>query len=132
MPEACALELTTPRGFESAAAFQQVLASSLHAHEAAARRAIVSAGRGFLGAAKALAQKWWARPGDGEPRRTLNPRIAGRDKWKRVEALMRLKDFLRAYRHAWSSLRGGDRTTVFPPGTYALRVLHGVRCAAPT
>jgi hypothetical protein len=57
--------------------------------------------------------------------------VAGRDKWKRVEALSRLVDFLRSYREAWVALRAGARDVLFPAGTYWLRVAYGVRCAAP-
>jgi putative transposase len=70
-----------------------------------------------------------ARPAPGEPRRKLNPRVAGRDKWKRIEALGRLVEFLRAYRAAWNTRRAGQKDVVFPHGTYLLRVLHGVACA---
>jgi len=45
--------------------------------------------------------------------------------------LSRLTEFLRAYRDAWSAMRAGVRDVLFPAGTYALRVFHGVRCAAP-
>jgi REP-associated tyrosine transposase len=85
--------------------------------------------RGFLGVARVLAQKPTARPARGEPRRTLSPRVAGRDKWKRIEALGRLVDFVRSYRSAWKERRAGDVNVVFPHGTYLLRVLHGVPCA---
>ena len=61
----------------------------------------------------------------------LNPRVAARDRWKRIEALSRLVDFLRAYRSAWRARRAGDADVLFPPGTYQLRIEHAVRCAAP-
>ena len=76
-----------------------------------------------------LAQRPFARPGPGEPRRKLNPRVAARDKWKRIEALSRLVGFLRAYRDALSALRAGVRDVVFPTATYLLRIEHGVQCA---
>ena len=40
------------------------------------------------------AKKPTARPAPGDPRRSLNPRVASRDKWKRIEALGRLVEFL--------------------------------------
>ena len=70
-----------------------------------------------------------ARPARGEPRRTLSPRVAARDKWKRIEALGRLVEFLRSYRQAWMARCAGDVAVVFPCGTYLLRVVHGVACA---
>jgi len=59
----------------------------------------------------------------------MSPRVAARDKWKRIEALGRLVEFLRAYRSAWSKTREGRADAIFPCGTYLLRVAHGVPCA---
>ncbi len=58
------------------------------------RREVAEARRGFLGVAKVLAQKPTARPVPGEPRFGINPRVAAQDKWKRIEALTTLTDFL--------------------------------------
>jgi REP element-mobilizing transposase RayT len=129
LPETVELELAVPPGFASADEFRDQLRTALAALEDGARRDLASNRRGFLGSARVLAQKPWGRPVVGEPRRELSPRVASRDKWKRVEALSRLVEFLRAYRHAWTALRAGARDTVFPSGTYLLRVRHGVQCA---
>lgn len=130
MPETAALELTVPPGFASPDEFRSGLSAALAHLEDNARRELASEGRGFLGAAKVLAHKPWARPAPGEPRRQLKPRVAARDKWKRIEALCRLADFLRAYREAWAAMRAGARDALFPAGTYLLRIAHGVPCAA--
>jgi len=87
-------------------------------------------GKAFLGASRVLAQLPTARPRPKEPRRGLNPRVAARDKWKCIEALGRLVEFLSAYRAAWEARRAGRTRVTFPAGTYLLRVLHGVPCAA--
>jgi hypothetical protein len=79
-----------------------------------------------------LAQKPFSRPVPDEPRFGLNPRVAATDAWKRVEAISRLKTFLDEYRGAWEELRAGAAHVLFPPGTYHLRVMHGVRCAPAT
>jgi REP-associated tyrosine transposase len=129
MPAAAELELTAPPGFDSPADFRAQVVCALAELEASARRDLASNGGTFLGRAKVLAQKPWARPAAGEPRRQLNPRVAARDKWKRIEALSRLVEFLAAYRAAWTAMRAGVRDVLFPPGTYLLRVTHGVRCA---
>ena len=131
MPESATLVLAVPPGFASAREFQDRVAVATAELEARHRREIAEAGRSFLGRARVLAQKWYARPAPGEPRRTLKPRVAARDKWKRIEALTRLSGFLRAYREALAQLRAGVRDVLFPPGTYKLRVEHDVRCAAP-
>jgi hypothetical protein len=130
MPETASLELVCPPGFESVEAFRAQLVAEVTALEDQAARELAEQGRSFLGAQRVLAQKPQARPAPGEPRRGLNPRIAGRDKWKRIEAILRLKEFLKAYRDAWLAFAGGLRDTVFPPGTYWMRVAYGAPCAA--
>ena len=127
LPDEVTLRLTAPPGFESAEQFRDELGRALAQREALARKLRHARG-GFLGVARVLAQKPTARPAPGEPRRTLNPRIAARDKWKRIEALGRLVEFLRSYRDAWVARRAGE-DFVFPAGTYLLRLMHGVPCA---
>ena len=131
MPETAELELTCPPGFDSPADYRDRLLAATAASEERAAAALASEGRGFIGLRGVLVQRPTRRPQPGEPRRELRPRVAGRDKWKRVEALRRLLDFLRAYREAWVGLRGGAHDALFPAGTYWLRVAYGVRCAAP-
>ncbi len=128
LPDEVTLRLTAPPGFESPEQFRDELKRALERKENEARELWRARG-GFLGIARVLAQKPTARPGPGEPRRVLNPRVAGRDKWKRIEALGRFVEFLRAYRVAWKARRAGEAGAVFPHGTYLLRVLHGVPCA---
>jgi REP element-mobilizing transposase RayT len=122
------LELPVPPGFATAEEFRQRVSAALEALEANHVKAITRGG--FLGVEKVLAQKPWTRPDRREARRKLNPRIAARDQWKRLEALSRLKEFLNSYRAAWAALRSGAREVLFPAGTYLLRVVHGVKCAS--
>ncbi len=128
LPERATLQLSTPPGFDSVQQFRQELERALDVREAEARSRRKGHG-GFLGVARVLAQKPTERPGPGERRRTLNPRVAGRDKWKRIEALGRLVEFVRSYRVAWKARRAGVADVLFPHGTYLLRVLHDVPCA---
>ncbi len=128
LPDRVMLQLTVPPGFHSAEQLRGALVRALERRETDARSRHRGRG-GFLGVARVLAQKPFARPAPGEPRRGLNPRIAAHDKWKRIEALGRLVEFLRAYRAAWTARTSGARDALFPRGTYLLRVLHDVRCA---
>jgi putative transposase len=127
LPQTATLELTAPPGFESAQAFRERLCAALAAREEKGR---VERRGQFLGVARVLAQRPTSKPGDVEPRRTLNPRVAARDKWKRLEVLGRLLDFLRTYRAAWKARCEGAAGVIFPAGTYLLRVLHRVPCGA--
>lgn len=126
MPEAVVLELTAPPGFASPEDFRDRLVVALRDRE----RQHASDGRAFLGAARVRAQSPWGRTAPGEDRRQLRPRVAARDKWKRIEALTRLVTFLAEYREAWRAWTRGLRHVLFPPGTYALRVAHRVSCRA--
>jgi hypothetical protein len=130
MPAEATLELTVPPGFESAEAFRAELSAALEAREDAAAEKRAEQGLGFLGKKKVLAQKPTTRPRPDEPRRKLNPRVAARDRWKRIEALGRLKEFLADYREAWRERRAGRLDAVFPAGTYLMRVLHDAPCAS--
>lgn len=129
LPAEAELRLTPPPGFASPAEFRALLSTELRNLEDAHQRAAATSGRRFLGAPRVLAQSPFDRPASGEPRFQLSPRVAARDKWRRIEALSRLKTFLREYREAWEARRAGAASTVFPAGTYLMRVLHGVQCA---
>jgi len=130
MPEDETLVFSVPPGFESAEAFRsQVIArvNELEEHAAAERQA---RGVAVLGARRVLKQRHTQRPASGEPRRVLNPRIAARDKWKRIEALGRMVSFLERHRDALVRFCRGEQNVVFPHGTYLMRVRFGVTCAS--
>lgn len=132
MPGFGTLQLVCPPGFESLEAFRAELERRVTGLEDEAARKREEKGRTVLGAKRVLAQKPQARPATGEPRRGLNPRIAARDKWKRIEAIGRLKEFLHSYRAAWEAFTRGARDAIFPHGTYWMRVAYGATCAAPS
>jgi REP element-mobilizing transposase RayT len=129
LPPSATLALVCPPGFESMDAFRESVAARAKVLEDRAARKLAAERRSFLGVRAAMAQRPTARPAVGEPRRGLNPRVGARDKWKRIEAILRLKKFVAAYREAWSAFARGLRETVFPAGTYWMRVAHGVKCA---
>lgn len=130
MPATARLEFTVPAGFESAEEFRARVKAAVAEQEEQERERIKRDGGKFLGPAKVLAQSPWGRPKSKEPRRGLNPRVAGRDKWRRIEAIAQLKTFWSEYREALARFCDGDHTVVFPAGTYLMRVRYGVPCAA--
>jgi REP element-mobilizing transposase RayT len=132
LPDEAALALTVPPGFASAAEFQAQLGAELRRLEEDAAREITGKGRRFLGVTRVLMQNPFARPARGEPRFGLKPRIAARDKWKRIEGLLRLGAWHDAYDVALERWRAGFRDVVFPAGTWLMRVLHGARCSVVT
>lgn len=126
LPETIELELEVPGGFLSPEDFRDQLQSELARQEQAARRE----NSVFVGVDRVLRQSPFGRPQPGEPRRGLSPRVASRDRWKRIELLQRLKGFLSEYREALAAWRERRRGTMFPAGTYLMRVAHGAACAA--
>jgi putative transposase len=132
MPETVELELVQPPGFASGTEFAELLSAAVAELERRRRLELESSGRTFLGAARVLAQNPFARPAARERRFKLNPRIAARDQWKRIEGIFREKQFVQDYGDAWSAWCTGVRDVLFPAGTYLLRILHGVQCAGAT
>jgi REP element-mobilizing transposase RayT len=128
MPERVIVKLSPPSGV-TADEFKRRVEAGLAAKEKEKAHALESRGQRFMGVRRVLGQRHTDVPSPGEPRRGLNPRIAARDKWKRVEAILRLRSFLEEYRAALAKLRAGVKGVVFPHGTYHLRIFHGVVCA---
>ncbi len=132
MPKNATLELHRPPGFaefgdnELAAHLRDSIASE----EAEHRDAMEAAGRTALGRRAIRKQSPYASPTTREPRRKMSPRVAEKDKWRRIEVLQRLQWFLDEYLHARLLWRAGFRDVVFPVGTYSLRVKAGVACRA--
>jgi REP element-mobilizing transposase RayT len=131
MPEHTTLELVAPACFddEEPRALAKRLRAAASLREAEWRRHAKKNRIRFLGAERVLKQRATDSPLTIAPRRGLSPRIAAKDKWRRIEALRRLKSFVQAYRNAWSMWRAGFRDVEFPAGTYAMRVHQGVACA---
>jgi REP element-mobilizing transposase RayT len=127
MPEKATLQLTAPPGYPSDFRADVVRRLAEREREAAAKMA--AEGRSFLGAQRVRAQRTTDRPKSREDIGGLDPRVAARDKWKRIEALVKLVEFRAAYHEARAKLRQGVRDVIFPAGTYWLRVAQGVRCA---
>ena len=132
VPETAVLGLVPPPTFQDdRSSWLPALRERIRVREAEICAEFDREGRRFLGRRQVLRQSPLSRPGNFEPRRGLNPRVAARDKWRRVESLQRLKSFLSDYRAAWQAFSEGDRLVIFPFGTYAMRIRFGVCCNGP-
>jgi REP element-mobilizing transposase RayT len=129
MPTTVELEVTVPPGFDSDEEFGARVAEAVSMLEERERQNLARAGRSFLGARRVASQSPIARPFARERRKGLRPRVAARDRWKRLEVLSRLAEFVTQYREALDAWRSGLRDAEFPAGTYLMRVAHGVACA---
>jgi len=131
MPASLKLELTPiPLGTTSKARdIEELVGQAIEAREKELRAAHKAAGRKYLGVERARDQSPTNTPWTKMPRRQISPRVATRDKWRRIESLLRLKDYTKDYRSAYLAWKDGDRDVIFPAGVYKLRVEHSVRCA---
>lgn len=137
MPEVETLVFSVPPGFASGEAFRAAVLARVRELEREAAAARAEKGIEVLGVRRVLKQRPTDRPRTFEPHRGLNPRIACRDKWKRVESLTALKSFLQHHREALLRYlealklpRSVHKTVRFPRGTYLMRVRFGVACAS--
>jgi len=130
LPDEVELTFVRPPGFEHLT--QDDFAALLREHIAQAERVAAAEraqrGTGILGRKTVRRQRFHDRPASREPRRGLRPRVATRNKWRRIEALQRLGTWLADYRDAWLAFARGARDALFPAGTYALRRFAGARC----
>ena len=129
MPERVVLKLHLPESLlgGSRRAFIARLTSSVTEAEAKAAGQRAASGRSIVGRAFVRRQHWNHSPTSREPRRQLDPRVACKNTWRRIEVLMRNKVWLEAYRRAREGFLAGANTT-FPPGTFWLRRFVGVAC----
>lgn len=133
MPAVATLKLTRPDIFPELddEQFVELLQRKLDEREAEIRRQAKKDRIRFLGVRRVLRQRHTDSPRSHAPRRNLSPRVAAKNKWRRIEALQRIKEFIADYRDAWQRWRRGERDVVFPAGTYALARNACVCCAPP-
>ena len=82
----------------------------------------------FLGAKAVKAQSIYRSPKTPAPKRGMSPRLACRDKWRRIEILGRLASFVSDYLEKRAAFIRGLVDVVFPAGTYYMARQFGVRC----
>jgi len=137
MPETATLHIARPAGFEELPDkdFTAMVEARIREVEEAAAAERARTGVQVLGRRAVLDQRWSDRPTSRESRRELDPRIAARSKWSRIEALLRNRMFRDDYAVARDAFLAGDRNVVFPAGTYWMRRFVQAVCApapAPT
>jgi putative transposase len=134
MPPFVSLALHLPPELvcDSRATFSARLQERVASEELKAATERRRTGRAIVGRAVVRAQRWSDSPRSREPRRKLDPRVACRNTWRRIEALARNKVWLEAYRNARAAFLKGA-SAIFPPGTFWLQRHARVACEpAPT
>jgi putative transposase len=132
LPDVVTLELVRPPGWEKMdhADWVALLRQRVTAVEAQAAAERAAKGTRIVGRRAVRKQRWWDRPSTREPRRELSPRLACRDKWRRIEAIRRNRAFIDAYRAARALFVAGVRVC-FPAGTFWLARFACVERAPP-
>ncbi|MGC4079479.1 MAG: transposase [Rubrivivax sp.] len=133
MPEQVELAVERPEGFEklSGAEWSKRVLDEVRKREKAARLERQRNDRGVKGRKAVLEGSWKDYPSTAAPRRQLRPEFACKNPKDRAAVAVGLKEFRRAYRVALQAWRTGDRSAVFPYGTYAMVVVLGAPCGPP-
>ncbi|MBN2343783.1 MAG: transposase [Deltaproteobacteria bacterium] len=128
MPEFVSLEVTMPPCFEGLTpnTYEKLVETEITRREEQIAEEMQQNRKRFLGMDAVMKQSFSERPKNPEPRRRLNPRVAAKDKWLRINAIRRYKQFVSDYWSALKEWKNGNRDVFFPPGTYALRIHVGV------
>jgi hypothetical protein len=112
---------------DSRAEFVGRLEERIRVAEQAAASERARTDKRIVGRAVVRRQHWNDSPRSRELRRGLDPRVACKNTWKRIEALARNKAWLEGYRRARAAFVAGVQAT-FPAGTYWLQRHAGVVC----
>lgn len=131
MPHEVTLELVIPRELGPREEIVREIRERVEAVEKRHGEERRATGRRVLGRRRILDQSWRASPSTFDPRRTLRPRVAAKNKWARIAALQRNQEFIHEYRVSRKLWLAGFPTT-FPSGTYWLRRFAGVQTAPPS
>ncbi len=130
MPDELELDLKIPEHVPGRDALLAELERRIAEVEEQCAKERQQSGRRVVGRRCILRQSWRDTPNSREPRRNLRPRVAARDSFDRIAALVRNAEWKAAYRSArlqW--LAGFD--VEFPHGTYWLRRFATVHVKPP-
>jgi len=130
MPATVTLTFDRPPGFEGMShdEFAALVRTRIGTAETEAETKRRATGARVQGRQAIFDQDLCGSPTSHEPRRGLNPLVAAKNKWSRIEALQRNKDFGNGYRRAFEAFRRGVKDVLFPGGTYWLRRFAAAIC----
>ncbi len=118
--------------YGSVEAARDEIAKEVSRLEHEARRKLEAEGRSFMGARRVLRVHHTHRSSSREEFGARNPMVAAAGDVEAARAAIRVRRaFDRAYDVALGKWTAGERTVVFPAGTWWMRVHHRVRCEPP-
>ena len=127
LPDKTVLTLSPPPIGEQEQLCDDVVQKAVSAREKQLRDAARGNRKTFMGAAAVKVQSIYKSPRTPAPKRGMNPRVAAKDKWRRIEVLSRLASFVTRYREARKALVAGVVDVIFPTGTYQMTRQFGAR-----
>jgi hypothetical protein len=132
MPDVVSLPIARPHGFEDLAQneWASLVTERVRAKEADHRQRRAAQGITVLGRAAVLRQNPFGCPSGHAPHFQMSPQVAAKNKWARIEALLRNRGFIEKYRIAFLDHVAGLANIVFPFGTYLMRKIAKVACEA--
>ena len=132
-PDEATFELSRPSGHDELSDHElaERIEAAITEREERFRQQADREGIAFLGRRQVLRQSRHACPKTRAPRFGVSPRVACKNKWRRIERLRQNRAWTRDYAVAWRAWANGDRDVVFPHATYQMRVFHRVTCAPP-
>ena len=133
LPDEVELRFVRPPQFVELSEEQwcQTVRTVVEQKEEACRQRRSAKGLKLVGRKAVRRQSPFSQPKTMAARRGLHPRVASKNKWLRIEALLRNKRFCARYRAALERYRAGETRVVFPHGTYKLYRMGHVRVEPP-
>ena len=132
MPEVISLPIARPHGFQDLgqSEWANLVTERVRAKEADHRQRRAAKGITVLGRERILRQDPFDCPPGHAPRFQMSPQVAAKNKWARIEALLRNRGFIEKYRTAFLAHLAGLANVLFPFGTYWMRKIAKVACEA--
>jgi hypothetical protein len=132
MPEVVSLNIVRPHGFEalSQSEWAGLVTERVRSKEVDHRQHRAAKGITVLGRDRILRQNPFHCPGGHALRFQMSPRVAAKNKWARIEALLRNRAFIERYRDAFRRHMTGLANVLFPFGTFWLHKFAKVACEA--
>jgi hypothetical protein len=123
------LRVALPTECDDPQRWTDLVQSAVDAEVRKAQASVQASGLSFLGRDRVLKASFMAKAKSYEKKRGINPTLAAKDITSRRAFLRAGKLFHAAYRAALDLWRAGDRSVVFPFGTWWMGVHHGAAVA---
>jgi hypothetical protein len=127
-PESVALNICPAPGIDIEAWIRRVT-DAVQDRVDRVRKEVREQGLRFLGAAAVTAKSFLHKAKSYEAKRDINPVLAARDVSVRKAFKSILREFQRSYAQALAQWRAGNRSVLFPFGTWWMRVHHAAGVA---